>query len=225
MFGTTGLHFKNTRETMSHLGPHIRNTAGVIEVSAGNSSGRTRKCHEYLGLMFSIDDWSDRAEMMQENGLSVVFAEADFNDRMGAEPVNPGKAVQFDEIGVLKNWLKPDGTLTYTYSERMYYQLPLIIQLLKEHPSTRQAFMSIWNPTEDSPNFEKDRVPCSIGFHFLIREERLSLIYYMRSLEVTKCLGNDIYTSSRMLETVAQRVGVLPGKLIFSIGSAHVFEE
>ena len=197
----------------------------TFEASGGNSTGIRRMCTEMLGLSFRIEDWSDRSQMMADNGLSVVFAEADFNDRMSPTPVNPGQAVKFDSVGVLRNYLQPDGKLAYTYSERMCYQLEPIINLLKEHPDTRQAFLSIWNPEDDILNFETSRVPCSLGFHFLIRNGKLNLVYYMRSLEVTQCVGNDIYTSSRMIEAVAEKLGVGIGTLTFCVGSAHFFSD
>jgi len=162
--------------------------------------------------------------MMAENGLSVVFAETDLQDRLSAHPVNPGKAVQFDEVGVLKNYLLPDGTLRYTYSERMYYQIDSIVDILKTHPETRQAYLSIWDPISDITALEQERVPCSLGYHFLLRNGKLNMLYLMRSLEVTKCLGNDIYTSTRLLEEIAQGVGVEPGFVQFMVGSMHIFE-
>lgn len=163
--------------------------------------------------------------MMEQNNLSVTFAELDLSDRLSPTPVNPGKAIEVDEVGVLSKHRKEDGTLTYTYSERMNPQLEKIVTLLKEHPETRQAFMSIWDPNQDVERLEKDRVPCSIGFHFLVRNGKLNLVYYMRSLEVSLCLGNDMYTSTRLLETMAGWLDLEVGSVTFMVGSLHYFEE
>lgn len=221
------LVFTSTCKALSNLKQAVAQAPNshTFEASGGNSTGVKRLCTEAMGLSFCITDWSDRAKMMADNGLSVVFAEADFEDRMSKEPVNPGVAVKFDSVGVLKNYLQSDGKLAYTYSERMYYQIDKIVTLLRDHPETRQAFLSIWDPEIDSDNFETTRVPCSIGFHFLLREGKLNLVYYMRSLEVTQCVGNDIYTSSRMIEAVAEELGVKPGTLTFCVGSAHFFSD
>ena len=181
-------------------------------------------CHEEIGVNFRILNWEDRAEMMEANGLSVAFAEFDVQDRLSPLPVNPGKAIGLDTTGVLRDHLRQDGRLDYTYSERMWYQINIIVDLLKRKPETRQAFISIWDSKEDITNLESKRVPCSIGFHFLLRNGRLNLVYSMRSLEVTKCLGNDIYTSTRLLEEIAARVGVEVGTVTFSVGSLHILE-
>lgn len=217
------LSFDNTRDIVPFLKGLLEDTRGFI-TSSGNSTGLIRYCNELRGTSFRIEEWNDRSDMMQDNGLSTTFAEFDIQDRLSKEPVNPGKAIQFDETGVLSKYIRADGTLRYTYSERVYNQIPKIVKLLKEKPSTRQAFISIWDPCLDIEVLEIERVPCSIGFQFLIRDGKMDLIYYMRSLEVSKCLGNDIYTSTRFLEEMAKMVCVDVGTVTFSVGSLHVFK-
>lgn len=218
------LQFNNTRDVIPTLRSELLSKGFCFRASKGNSTGRRAICRELIGVNFEILSWQDRAEMMQENGLSTTFAEFDVLDRLCPTPVNPGKAVQVDTVGVLKDHLNPDGKLDYTYSERMWYQIPKITRVLIEEPVTRQAFISVWDPRVDINNLEVARVPCSIGFHFLRRNGKLNLVYLMRSLEVTKCLGNDIYTSSRLLEVIAERIAAETGTITFSVGSLHLFE-
>jgi thymidylate synthase len=180
---------------------------------------------EMIGVAFQIINWEDREYMLKANGLSLEFANQDFLDRIGPEPVNPGKAVELDESGVLKPYLDEEGKFSYTYSERMCYQLPRIIQLLKDYPDTRQAYMAIWQLDRDVDKLESGRVPCSLGYHFFLRDGELSMLYSMRSLEVSTCIGYDIYTSSRLLEYVAEAVGAKVGFLQFWVGSLHRFKE
>lgn len=215
--------FGNTRMIISSLTTLLENKGETYEGSAGNSTKEKKKFRELRGISFDITGWDDRSQMMSDNGLSVAFAETDFSDRLSVNPVNPGRAIELDTVGVLSKYRRSNGKLDYTYSERMCYQIEPIVKLLLEHPDTRQAFMSIWNPELDLPNVEILRVPCSIGFHFMIRDNKLYLVYYMRSLEVTKCLGNDIYTSTRLLETIASRLGIETGTVTFCVGSMHLF--
>lgn len=178
---------------------------------------------ELLGASLVLLGWSDRERLIEQEGLSLEFAKQDFLDRVGNSPVNPGKAVEIDTTGVLKPYLS-DGLLDYTYSERMFNQLQRVIDLLNTHPETRQAYMSIWDRIVDPERFEVRRVPCSIGYHFLLRNGRLTMIYLMRSLDAGKCIAYDLYTSSRLLEYVAEKVGAEPGALQLVIGSVHQFE-
>jgi thymidylate synthase len=240
------LIFTNTKEVVPTLRSELELNGSEIMVSSGNSQGTERKCRELLGASFKILDWSDRDEMMQQNGLSRLFVKQDFLDRISDEPINPGKAIKLDKTGALAPYLRTAGQfhtypdpgesagvvtrmttepfLDYTYSERMWYQYDEIINALIDKPGTRQAYLSVWHPDIDVFNLERKRVPCSIGYHFLIREHKLHMIYIMRSLEVSKCLGNDIYTSSMLLEYIADKVGVENGSLQFTVGSLHIFE-
>jgi len=215
--------FGNTKSVIPTLIALLNASGDTYEGSAGNSTGERKKFRELRGISFEIANWDDRSQMMSDNGLSVAFAETDLADRLSSHPVNPGRAIELDTIGVLSKYQRANGKLDYTYSERMCYQIEPIIKLLKEHPDTRQAFMSIWNPELDIPNVETLRVPCSIGFHFMIRDGKLYLVYSMRSLEVTKCLGNDMYTSTRLLEKLASRLEIGTGSVTFSVGSMHMF--
>lgn len=242
------LIFTNTRDVVPTLRSELELNGLEFMASAGNAIGEERKCKELLGASFKILDWSDREEMVHENGLNLMFLKWDFIDRISPGPVNPGKAIDFDTTGALKPFLRDPGMqrslylvgndrepifrvehidrshLDYTYSERMWYQYEPVIEILKSKSETRQAYISIWNPSIDISRLEKKRVPCSIGYQFFVREGKLNVIYLMRSLEVSKCLGNDIYTSSRLLEFIADKVGVECGFLQFSVGSLHIFE-
>lgn len=225
------LEFTNTRDIIPTLRSELELNGLEFEASAGNATGARRICKELLGVTFRVHDWSDRDEMMKENGLNTLFADYDFKDRISEYPVNPGKAVQFDTTGALKPHLKYSMDdiskeypyLEYTYSERMSYQYKPIIYNLRLNPDSRQSYISIWNPERDVHYLEQKRVPCSIGYQFFIREGKLNMIYLMRSLEVSKCIGNDIYTSSRLLEYIAEKVGVEYGFLQFFAASLHIF--
>ena len=53
------------------------------------------------------------------------------------------------------------------------YRFPIgdltdVVHLLKREPTTRQAFLPVWFP-EDTGSTEGQRVPCTLGYHFIIR--------------------------------------------------------
>ena len=222
------LEFSDTKSIVPTLKSELLLNGAVLNTARRNAVENSGLCRELLGVSFRIYDWTDRDEMLKLNHLNKVFLDLDVQDRLDTDTVagnNPGKAVAMDTSGVLKPYLNEAGKLRYTYSERMYYQIQPIIDLLMEHPDTRQAYLSIWDPEQEKDVFERDRVPCSLGYHFLIREGKINMIYYMRSLEVTTCMGNDIYTSSKVLEFFADKVGVEPGYIEFMVSSLHLFEE
>jgi thymidylate synthase len=220
------LIFNNTVDVIPTLRREIEVYGEYVDNDQVNAVKTTKKCKELLGVSFQIIDWSDRDETLRKNELNKLFCDRDVEDRLSPFPVNPGTAIKFDTAGVLKPYINKDtGRLRYTYSERLWYQIDNIIRLLRDKPGTRQAFMAVWDPKEDVAVLERERVPCSIGYHFLIRGNKLIMLYSMRSLEVDKCLGNDMYTASKMLEYIADQVGVEPGYIQFNVGSLHIFEE
>lgn len=83
-----------------------------------------------------------------------------------------------------------------------YGDLSDVISLLVREPLTRQAFLPIWFP-EDTGVHAGQRVPCTLGYHFLIRDNVLTCRYYMRSCDIYRHFTNDIYMAGRLMQYVA----------------------
>src|SRR5918994_728289 len=65
----------------------------------------------------------------------------------------------------------------------MYGDLSDVVDLLIRNPLTRQAYLPIWFP-EDTGAHHRMRVPCTLGYHFMVRNNQLSCRYYMRSCDL-----------------------------------------
>lgn len=110
-----------------------------------------------------------------------------------------------------------------------YGQLNDVVGLLAEDPYTRQAYLPVWFP-EDTGGGAK-RAPCTIGYHFLMRDNRLDINYHIRSCDLYKHFRNDVYLTLRlhlwMLDRLRRRddswTQVQPGRFIMQIGSLHLF--
>ncbi len=197
----------------------------IINNDRVNGKETNKLCREVRNVSVCIRDISDASKMIEENNLNLQFAIEDFLDRILIMRRNPGNAIKYDTSGVLRPYLK-DGKLRYTYNERMHPYLENILELLYKYPDTRQAYLSIWDNKEDCLEFvlERERVPCSIGYHFLVRNEAMNLTYLMRSLNVDTA-GYDLFTSSRLLNFVASNVGFPIGSLSLFVSSLHRFED
>ncbi|MCA1799997.1 MAG: thymidylate synthase [Actinobacteria bacterium] len=107
----------------------------------------------------------------------------------------------------------------------------LIKQQLKIEPSTRQAYLPIWFP-EDTGAVHGRRVPCTLGYHFLIRNGKLQITYYIRSCDFLRHFRDDVYMAGRLAQWMtfrynedcpaAERIRV--DKLVMHIVNFHVFE-
>lgn len=91
--------------------------------------------------------------------------------------------------------LKQKGVDLISYNKGIrfnYGDLSDVITKLAKDPYTRQAYLPIWFP-EDTGKEENIRVPCSLGYHFMIRNGRLDIKYIMRSTDMLRHFQDDIY--------------------------------
>ena len=119
-----------------------------------------------------------------------------------------------------------------------YGDLEDVINLLRKEPYTRQAYMPVWFP-EDTGVLHGGRVPCSIGYHFIMRHNKLNIHYTIRACDYLRHFRNDIYLTCRLLQWVLGELtsdnnenehsniwdDVTPGLITMDIISLHVFEQ
>lgn len=127
-------------------------------------------------------------------------------------------ADQIDEYGV--RW--PNHGIRFDLGD-----LGDVVDLLRRAPGTRQAFLPVWFP-EDTGTVHGQRVPCSLGYHFLIRGNQMHAWYYMRSCDLMRHFPDDIYMAGRLVQWVCEQLAdlgdVMPGVLTTIISSLHTFE-
>lgn len=151
------------------------------------------------------------------------FCEVEFQERVGDKHINPGESYKY----VGDYWTKffnKTGKHDYNYNERIKPQLDLIIEELKRDLGTRRAVLSIWDNGQDPGNSLREmRVPCSLYYQFLIRNNKLHIIYTMRSSDVMQLLDIDIFMVLKLREYIADKLGIECGTASFFIGSLHAY--
>jgi len=172
----------------------------------------------------------------EETNADLPWSEDHFQERICGKPINPGN--QYKNWPYYKgidndNLFRDSGKFSHNYMERYwckgfkgirfnYGDLNDIIERLKNNTYTRQAFLSVWHP-EDQSN-EGVRVPCTIGYWFYRNGNELDCTYLIRSCDAVRHFRNDIYMTYRLLEHVGINIGLLPGNLKMWIGSFHCFQ-
>lgn len=189
---------------------------------------------------------------------NLPWAENQFLERVDGKPLNPGET--------FKGWPwyrgnveqhKEQGKFSHTYMERYwpkhagsilggqighnvgirydYGDLNDVVNLLAREPTTRQAYLPVFFP-EDTGAVHGERVPCSLGYLFLMRENKLNITYYIRSCDFYRHFRDDVYMTARLCQWVLEQcqahmnvrtelwANVTPGRLTMHIGSLHVFE-
>lgn len=112
-----------------------------------------------------------------------------------------------------------------------YGDLDDLVDLMIRSPLTRQAYLPIWFP-EDTGAVDGQRVPCSLGYHFMARAEgdklKLHCHYTMRSCDFVRHFADDMYMASRLLQFIVGKLqgaghDLLMGHMHVSISSLHYF--
>ncbi|MCL7412586.1 MAG: thymidylate synthase [ANME-2 cluster archaeon] len=115
----------------------------------------------------------------------------------------------------------------YTYGQRLRNwneevdQIAYVIEKLKGNPTTRRATAVTWIPTIDTV---VDEVPCMIIDDFKIRGGKVNLTTLFRSHDFAGAYPANLYGLSRLLEYIADEVGVKPGMITTISASAHIYE-
>lgn len=160
------------------------------------------------------------SELVGEVKPNLPWADNHFQERVKGYPVNPGETYKewpfFKHVG---EKFKEQGKFSHTYMERMwpkyagdgeyndlvnmgvrypYGDFKDVFYLLKKDPSTRQAYLPIWFP-EDTGVVHRERVPCSLGYHFIVRNNLMHVKYDIRSCDIIRHMRDDIYLACRLV--------------------------
>ena len=226
--------YSNSFELMSELGRELNSYGQTVKPKTyqnkrieGNEDFITKEliCQQYCLTSLGDPVW------LFVFSHSKEWADAEFKERIDTSGIiNPGKAWELRKD--LWEQFLVNGKFDYTYNERMLI-LPYTIQLLKSDSDTRKAVLPIFNGSgEDDTLYYhgNKRIPCSMYYDFLIRqngkgEKVLHICYHQRSSDFAQHFGNDIYLAWRLMEYVAQEVGVKPGYLYHTIDSLHAYKK
>jgi len=222
--------YLNCNEAITDIGRELKKCATTVHTQSYQNKNIANDPNfitkEIQAFEFCILDTSDKDSMPN---VTLEWAKAEFKERMGDRPVNPGKAYLLRE-NVWNEFLVDDGIggkkFDYTYSERIYWQKDAIINELRNKPETRQAILEIHNNMKDIDSMGgRRRIPCSLSYQYMIRDGKLDVIYIMRSTDFATHFQNDIWLADEIRNYIANQVGVAPGKFIMFASSLHIYRK
>ena len=119
-------------------------------------------------------------------------------------------------------------TVAYGYRWRKHFgrdQIALLIDLLKNEPSSRQGVIMTWDASSDGLSLSKKKnVPCPFTFTVNIVGGRLHLHNIIRSNDVVLGTPADVSGFAFLQCMLAQKLGVKPGIYSHSISNAHIYD-
>lgn len=108
-------------------------------------------------------------------------------------------------------------------SQGKYDQIGNVLSLLRDKPTSRRAAIQIFE-SRDLENKEYLEIPCTCTLQFLIRNERLHMVVYMRSNDAFIGMPHDIFAFTMLQEIISNSLGIGVGEYIHSVGSLHLYE-
>lgn len=165
-----------------------------------------------------VTDASDLAHWQRDIQPNLPWADDHFLERVGGVPLNPGKTWEYWPFNKSAGtFLNEQGQFNHSYMERFwpgrantnrshvvnvgirgyFGDLDDLVRLIAKDPLTRQAYLPIFFP-EDTGIADGGRKPCTLGYHFMIRDDQLHIYYPMRSCDFVRHFRDDCYLAIRL---------------------------
>lgn len=122
-----------------------------------------------------------------------------------------------------EDFIEPDGEFHGAYGKRIGVQFAHVARKLVHDHDTRQAVITLWNPSLDNQSGKRD-YPCTVSLTFSRREDQLHLSTLMRSNDVWLGLAYDAFQFTQLQCTLASVLKVKVGTYTHHAVSAHVYE-
>lgn len=167
----------------------------------------------------------------------LPWADEHFLERISGKPLNPPPS-HSKWSNKASDYLSKDDKFSHSYPERFWSKglhtgirfdigdLNDLIDLLKSQKLTRQAYLPIYFPEDISAANQGERIPCTLGYHFIIRNNKLDVFYIMRSCDILRHLPNDLYLTARLAHYVLSSIKhkeLTLGTIEFATTSLHCF--
>lgn len=130
------------------------------------------------------------------------------------------------------NFAEDDGRAHGAYGHRIARlgpedQYDLALQLLRQAPGTRQCIIQLWSPRDLWYTVEhpKRDIPCTVCWQFLLRDNELHMIAFMRSNDAWLGTPYDVYCFTSFQKLIAGDLGVEVGTYTHIVGSMHLYDK
>lgn len=226
------------RHIVKKLRDKLINEGKVIKTSSWQGTKEPPAMRELLHVAEKIQMLDNPKDVSDVLRAKQPWANLHFKERVQGYATNPDPSHSM-WASVTDNYKFNNKLFSHTYSERMWPKalykgirfkvgdLNTLVELLKKEPDTRQAYLPMYMHEDLTAAVAGERVPCSLGWHFIIRDNKLDLMYTMRSCDVMRHLNNDIYFANKLALWVIDKgeLDVEVGTLHFIATSLHCFEQ
>lgn len=244
------MDFKECREEikrdLAEMGHTVKPKSYQNKIVEGNPDFETKELRNYVYTII------EPSIVEVRDFTTQPWADAEAEERFCGERLNPGEAYELREE-LWTEFMNEEGKQDYTYPERFnpittnlnsfqdgkiatvdLYQMDQLNEIaseLAENPDSRQCYLSIWEPGDLQYIGGDKRVPCTLGYQFMVRDNELHLTYFQRSCDFITHYSNDVYlalaTANELAERIYKEGGPLYniGSFTHFIGSMHIYNK
>jgi thymidylate synthase len=235
------------RSTIKQLRNKLINEGYEVESQSWQGSKPLDTMVEILHTSVIIPMTESLADLDKATNPRLPWANEHFEERVGGKPLNPPPSfMKWNSGPRLHNFFCKtsnnsddiDAKFSHSYPERLWSKglhtgiryniadLNTLVQVLKKDPTTRQAFLPFFFPEDLTAALQGERVPCSLGWHFIVRNGKLDVMYSLRSCDAFRHLHHDIYFTNRLAQWVKAMASldVELGNIHLVITSLHCFK-
>lgn len=183
---------------------------------------KTGKRYSQLTEIEKKTIWTDNAE---NQGRRLGYTHGELGPIYGKQWRN-WQSLTFKEIPILTRLLEKFGITYYKEEFKGIDQILRVISSIKTNPFSRRHIVNAWNVADID---DMALPPCHVMFQFFVspdqngKPEKLSLVWYQRSVDVGLGLPFNIASYALLLSIIARLTNLKPYELIFNGGDTHIY--
>lgn len=245
--------FSSLADVYADVRDHMLDTAEKVDVGewhAMNVAGNPALIsYEWRNAVLQAPMPETEKQLQFELRPNLPWAEDHFQERVSGRPLNPPPSFEHWPWQSKMDDHRKMGAFSHSYPERIwpryanssehrgiryrYGDLNDLLAILARSPHTRQAYLPIWFPEDlAAAGQHQERVPCTLGYHFLLRAGKLHLTYLIRSCDLRRHFVDDVYLSIRLAQWMRTQLqgthaawrNAELGDFTFHCMSLHFFE-
>ena len=129
---------------------------------------------------------------------------------------------QGKELGYENGELGPIYSAQYrNFNGEGVDQVQEVINKIRNNPTDRRLIVSAWNPAQLKL---AALPPCHMMYQFYVDNDKLSLMWYQRSVDTTLGLCFNVASYALLLHIVAKMTNKIPFELIGTLGDTHIYK-
>ena len=174
-----------------------------------------------FNVSFTLQDVSNKTVTTPQRKFNEDYAEYEWNWYLKGDR----DASEISERAKIWKKMMVEGTTevnsNYGYFWNKNYQLSRVIQELKINKETRRAIVVHYDINE-LDRYKHD-TPCNDVLNFYIKDDKLHLTVFARSIDLVFGFCNDQYTFAKLMEMVAFQLDIPVGEMTWMITNLHIY--